>query len=127
VEPVPGTGFGLVQLKVAPMSSGRATGSLVAGIGSILVSLLVLCFGVAGAEGGWGGWVAGAFTLLSVLFGTGAVAAGLGALRQIKRSGADGRARFTGRGIGIAGISCGAVGAGIALLSLMLGLLLQLS
>ena len=127
VDPVAGTEYGLLQLRVAPATSGRAIGSLIAGIGSILASVLVLCFGLAGSGDGWGGWVAGAFSLLSVLIGGGAVALGLIAVRQIRRSGADGRLRFTGRGAAVAGISCGAAGAGIALLSLVLTLVLQLS
>jgi len=73
VDPVAGTEFGLVRLRVAPVASGVATGSLMAGIASILVSFLVLCFGLAGSSDNWGGWVAGAFALLGVLFGGGAV------------------------------------------------------
>ena len=48
--PVPGTEFGLVQLRVVPITSGLAIGSLIAGIASILVSFLVLCFGLAGSQ-----------------------------------------------------------------------------
>jgi hypothetical protein len=127
VEPVAGTDYALVQIEVPPVSSGLATGSLIAGIASIGVSALVLCFGVAGSSDSWGGWVAGAFTLLAVLIGGGAVAVGLVATRQIRRSGKEGKLRFTGRGTAIAGISCGAAGAGIALLSLALALVLQVS
>ena len=127
VDPLPGTEFGLVQLRVMPITSGLAVGSLVAGIGSILVSILVLCFGVMGANGGWGGWVSGAFTLLSVIFGAGAVALGLVARRQIRRSGHTGQVRFTGGGMAISGLVCGCAGAGIALLSLALALMLQVS
>jgi hypothetical protein len=127
VDPVAGTEYALVQIEVAPVSSGLATGALIAGIASIGVSALVLCFGVAGSSDSWGGWVAGAFTLLAVLIGGGAVAVGLIATRQIRRSGQDGKLRFTGRGTAIAGISCGAAGAGIALLSLALALVLQVS
>ncbi|GAA0515676.1 hypothetical protein Ade02nite_26390 [Paractinoplanes deccanensis] len=127
VDPLPGTEFGLVQLRVEPITSGLAIGSLLAGIGSILVSSLVLCFGVAGASGGWGGWVGGAFTVLSVLAGAGAVTLGIVSRRQIRRSGQVGQVRFTGSGIGMAGIACGSAGAGIALLSLALALVLQLS
>ncbi|MBB4738825.1 hypothetical protein BJY16_002284 [Actinoplanes octamycinicus] len=116
-----GTDFGLLQLRVVPITSGLAIGGLAAGIGSILVSILVICFGFGGA----GSWVAGAFTLLSVLAGGGAVAASLIAMRQIRRSGMPGRVRFTGRGLAIAGISCGGAGAGISLLALVLGLVLQ--
>ena len=124
-DPVAGTEYGLVQLQVSPATSGPAVGSLIAGIGSILVAVLVLCFGLAGSAESWGGWVAGAFALLGVLIGGGAVALGLISTRQIRRSGQDGRLRFVGRGTAIAGISCGAAGAGIALLSLVLTLLLQ--
>ncbi|WIN00691.1 hypothetical protein ACTOB_000613 [Actinoplanes oblitus] len=123
MDVVGGTGFGLVQLRVVPITSGLAIGGLAAGIGSIFVSILVICFGVGGA----GSWVAGAFTLLSVLAGGGAVTASLIAMRQIRRSGAPGRVRFTGRGLAIAGISCGGAGAGISLLALVLGLVLHAS
>jgi hypothetical protein len=125
VDPVPGTEFGLVQLRVLPITSGLAIGSLIAGIGSILVSFLVLCFGLEGAKGGWGGWVSGAFTLLSVVFGAGAVALGVVSRRQIRGSGQTGHVRFTGKGMAIAGIICGSAGAGIALLSLALAVVLQ--
>ena len=127
VEHVPGTEFALVQLQVPPIPSGLATGSLLAGIASILVSLLVFCFGLSGASDGWGGWVGGAFALLAVLAGGGAVALGLVATRQIRRSAEPGRIRFTGRGRAIAGVSCGGTGAGIALAALALTLLLQFS
>jgi hypothetical protein len=127
VDPVGGTEYGLVQIKVSPVVSGLATGSMIAGIGSIVVSFLVLCFGSAGSSAGWGGWVAGAFTVLAVLLGGGAVAVGLTATRQIRRSGHEGRLRFVGRGQAIAGISCGGTGVGIALLALGFSLLVQLS
>jgi hypothetical protein len=127
VEPLPGTEFGLVQLRVMPITSGLAVGSLIAGIGSILVSILVICFGVTGAKNGWGGWVAGAFTLLSVIVGAGAIALGLVSRRQIRRSGHTGQVRFTGRGMAIGGLVCGCAGAGIALLGLALALVLVVS
>lgn len=127
VEPVPGTEFGLVQLKVAPITSGLAVGSLIAGIASILVSTLVLCFGLVGSAEGWGGLVAGAFALLGVLVGAGSAGVGLVARRQIRRSGQGGRIRFTGGGVAFAGISCGAAGLGIAVLTLLLVLVLQSS
>ncbi|WP_433300616.1 hypothetical protein ACQP2F_03675 [Actinoplanes sp. CA-030573] len=126
VEAVPGTEFGLVQLRVEPITSGLAIGSLLAGIAAILVSFLVLCFGLAGAGPGWGAVVAGAFTLLSVLGGAGAIIVGLVARRQIRRSGHTGQVRFTGGGLAIAGISCGGAGAGIALGGLALSVVLQL-
>lgn len=127
VEPVAGTEFGLVQLKVAPITSGLATGSLIAGGGAILISTLVLCFGLLGQSEGWGAVVAGAFALLGVLVGGGAVGVGLAARRQIKRSGQQGKVRFVGRGMATAGISCGAAGLGIAVLTLLLVLTLQFS
>jgi len=127
VEPVPGTEFALLQLRVEPLTSGLAIGSLLAGIAAILVSLLVLCFGLVGADAGWGALVAGAFTLLSVIGGVGAMVVGLAARRQIRGSGDSGQVRFTGRGIAVAGISCGAAGAGIALAALALSVVLQLS
>ncbi|GAA2620254.1 hypothetical protein [Paractinoplanes durhamensis] len=127
VDQVPGTEFGLVQLKVVPITSGLAIGSLIAGIGAILVSGLVLCFGLTGSGPGWGALVAGAFTLPAVLGGGGAITVGLVARRQIRRSGRTGQVRFTGGGVAVAGISCGAVGAGIALVSLALAVVLQLS
>jgi hypothetical protein len=127
VEPVPGTEYGLVEVEVPAVASGQATGALIAGVASILVSTLAFCFGVAGSSDGWGGWVAGAFTLLAVLIGGGAATVGLIATRQIRRSGQDGKLRFTGRSTAIAGISSGAAGAGIALLALALALVLQLS
>ena len=127
VDPVAGTEFGVVRLQVPPIASGLATGSLIAGIASIGVSFLVLCFGLAGSSDTWGGWVAGAFALLGVLVGGGAAAVGVLALRQIRRSRRPGQIRFTGRGAAIAGISCGGVGAGISVVSLALALVLQLS
>lgn len=123
VDVVSGTPFGLVQLRVVPITSGLAIGALIAGIGSILVSILVICFGFSSG----GPWVAGAFTVLSVLAGGGAVTAALLAMRQIRRSGEPGRVRFTGRGLAISAIACGGSGAGISLLALLLGLVLQTS
>ena len=127
VDAVPGTEFGLVQLRVEPITSGLAIGSLVAGIGAVLVSFIALCFGLVGAAPGWGALISGAFTLLSALGGAGSIVLGLVARRQIRRSGRTGQVRFTGGGIAIAGISVGAAGAGIALASLALALVLQLS
>ncbi|GIF27855.1 phage holin family protein [Actinoplanes utahensis] len=127
VDQVTGTGFGLVHLQVPPITSGPAIGSLIAGIAAILVSFAVLCFGLTGAEEGWGALVAGAFTLLSVLAGGGAVAAAVIARRRIAGSGETGRVRFTGRGLTIGGMVCGIAGAALALIGLVLGLVLQLA
>lgn len=127
VDQVTGTGFGLVHLQVPPITSGAAIGSLVAGIGAILVSFAVLCFGLTGAEEGWGGWTGGAFTLLSVMACAGAVTLGVVARRRIGRPPVPGRVRFTGRGLSTAGIVCGITGAALSVLALGLGLAVQLS
>lgn len=117
MEPVPGEGFGLAILPVPHMVSGVAVGSLSAGIGSILVSGAVWCFGLAGAGGGWGGLVSGAFVVLAVLLGSAGVVLGALSLRQFKRGG------VTGRGYGISGIACGGVG----ILSAAFGLALAIA
>jgi hypothetical protein len=126
VEAVPGTGFGVMHLQVAPLTSGLAIGALIAGIASVLVSFIVLCFGLAGASDGWGPWVAGAFTVLGGLAGVGGIGLGVSAVRQVRGSGRPGTIRFSGRGVAIAGISCGAAGLLISLLSLGGSLLLTL-
>ncbi|BCB81354.1 hypothetical protein GCM10022251_18740 [Phytohabitans flavus] len=125
VEAIPGTQFAVVHLNVPPTTSGLAIGSLVAGIASILVSLVVVCFGVAGASAGWGAWVAGAFAMIAGLAGAAAVVLGLFALRQIRQAAAA--IRFTGRGVAISGLVCGAVGLGLTLLGLGTSLLIQVS
>ncbi|MFC7530462.1 hypothetical protein [Actinoplanes sp. GCM10030250] len=127
VDVVGGTEFGLAQLRVPPITSGLAIGALIAGIGAILVSVVAACFGIVEASEDWGAWVTGAFTLLTVLAGGGAIGAGMIALRQIRRSGHTGQVRFTGRGVAISGIVCGVVAAGIGVLALALGLLSQVS
>jgi hypothetical protein len=127
VEPVPGTGYAVVHLQVAPVASGLAVGALIAGIAAILVSFVVLCLGLAGVGGGWGAWVAGAFTILGAAAGLAGIGLGLAGSRQIRRSGLPGRVRFTGRGVAVAGVAGGSVGLGISLLSLVLVLALQLS
>ncbi|MFC5921936.1 hypothetical protein [Micromonospora vulcania] len=126
MEMVPGTPFGMVYLDVPPVTSGLAVGGLVAGIASILVSLLVICFGVVGANRG-GLWASGAFTVLGVLAGAAAIVACLLGRRQIRRPAAPPAVRFTGRGLAVAGISCGAAGALLSLLGLGLGLLISLA
>jgi hypothetical protein len=120
IEPVPGTQFGVAIPALSPTVSGLAVGSMVAGIGSDLVSLLVLCFGVAGASGGWGALVAGAFAALAFLLGGGATATALVSRRQIAGSGGG----ITGRGLALTGSICGLCGAGLAVLGLGLAVLL---
>lgn len=126
IDPVPGTPFGVVHLDVPPVTSGLAVGSLVTGIAAILVSLLVLCFGIAGPDYG-GAWAAGAFTVLGALAGTAAIVAGLLARRQIRRPAPPPAVRFTGNGLAVAGVSCGGVGLLLSLLGLGLALVVQLA
>jgi hypothetical protein len=173
VDPVPGTPFGVVQLDVPAITSGPAVAALSTGIGSVLVAFVVGCFGLAGAEPGWGGWVAGAFAVLAGLLGLAAVALGEVGRRQTRRPGppsppgpvpvttgpagspvtgapfstagagpspepaarpasgpadparGSSAARFTGRGLAIAGMSCGGVGLALTLLALAVAVLLQ--
>ncbi|MFC4146303.1 hypothetical protein ACFO0M_08540 [Micromonospora mangrovi] len=124
VDPVPGTPFGVVHLDVPPVTSGLAVGSLVTGIASILVSLLVFCFGFGGANLG-GAWAAGAFTVLGAVAGTAAIVAGLLARRQIRRLAPPPAVRFTGRGLAVAGLSCGGAGLLLSLLGLGVALAVQ--
>jgi hypothetical protein len=120
IEPVSGTGFGLAYFNVPPVVSGQAVGSLVAGILSILVSLVVGCFGLAGAQQGWGPIVGGAFAVLAAAAGLAAVALGWFSVRQITRA----AGRLAGRGMAIAGISCGAAGLILTVLAMALALLI---
>lgn len=109
VQAVPGTdAFGVAIVGIAPGTSGMAWASLVAGVGSILVSLVVFCFGGVGADRGWGPIVAGAFALLAGIVGVAAVALGRVGLAQIKRAVNWGATK--GRGLAIAGMVCGGVG-----------------
>jgi hypothetical protein len=117
---VPGTDFGLAYFSVPPTVSGQAVGSLVAGILSIVVALIVGCFGVAGAQAGWGLIVAGAFAVLAVAAGLAALGLGWFSTRQI--AGAAGR--LTGRGMALAGMSCGAAGLGLTVVALVLSLVI---
>ncbi|GGM50026.1 hypothetical protein GCM10011608_38640 [Micromonospora sonchi] len=123
---MPGTPFAMVHLDVLPVTSGLAVGSLVGGIISILVSFLVICFGAIG--GGTNGvWAAGAFTALGGLTGAGAIVVGLLGWRQIRRPARPPAVRFTGRGLAIAGVSCGGVGLLLSLLGMGLAFLLALT
>jgi hypothetical protein len=117
---VPGTDFALAYPALTPTVSGLAIGSMVVGIGSILVTTAVFCFGAAGAQSGWGALVAGAFAILAGLAGGAALAGGLVARRQIARS----QGRLSGRGLALTGVICGAVGLGLTVLGFLLALLL---
>lgn len=116
VSVVPGTPFGVVFPAVPPTASGTAIGSMVAGIGSCLVSLVVGCFGIAGAQPGWGAAVSGAFAVLATFLGLAGIGTGVVALRQVRRE----PGALRGRGLALAGISCGAVGIGITVLAMLL-------
>lgn len=103
VDPIPGSPFGVALMRPPTTPSGPAIGSLVSGIASILVSLVTACLGLSTAEGVA---IGGAFAILATAFGAGAIELGLLGLRQVRR----GAGRVTGRGMGIAGIVCGACG-----------------
>jgi hypothetical protein len=108
VREVADTPFGLMIFGVSPTVSGPGVGALVAGIGSILVTMIELCFGLLGSSDGWGPAVAGAFAVLAGMLAVGAITLGSVSLRQIRRARATGGVR--GRGQAIAGIVCGSVG-----------------
>jgi hypothetical protein len=120
IEPVPGTDFGLAYFTVAPTVSGPAVGSFAAGVLSIVVSLIVGCFGIAGARAGWGPVVGGAFAVLAAAAGTAAIGLGVVSMRQITRS----AGRLTGRGMAVAGVSCGGVGLMFTAVAMVLALLI---
>lgn len=126
VDPIPGTPFGLVYLAVPPSTSGPAVGSLVTGIISILVSLVVSCFGLLGGRDGWGAWVAGAFAVLAGVFGLAGVGLGLAGARQVRRVHAAGAARISGRGLAITGLACGSVGLFLTVVGFVTALVIQL-
>lgn len=104
-QPIPQTPFGVAVVGVAPTVSGPATASLVVGVGSILVALVVGCFGALGAEPGWGPMVSGAFAVLAGFAGVAAIVLGRVGRRQVR---ADvGWRAVTGRGMALAGVICG--------------------
>lgn len=109
VEPVPGSPYGLAILAPPTATSGAAVGSLVAGIASLVVSLLGACLGLAGAPGGWGLWVNGAFAILAGWLAVGAGLLGVVGIRQTRPPAAPGQTRPAGRGVAVAGVVCGAV------------------
>jgi hypothetical protein len=127
LDAVPGTPFGVLQLDVPPLTSGLAIGGLVAGIASILLSLVVICFGLAGASAGWGPWAAGAFALLAGLVGAAGVVLGALARRQIGRARPAPAVQFTGRGLALAGLICAAVGLALTVAAFALAMLVQLA
>src|SRR5262249_17687734 len=95
VDLVQGTPFGVAYPAVQSVPSGQAIGALVAGIASVLVALLAICLGAAGASDGWGLAASGAFTVLGVFLGGGAIGLGLYGNRRIRRAAG---AAITGKG-----------------------------
>jgi hypothetical protein len=107
-------------VEVRATASGPAVASLVAGIASILVSTVVIAFAALGSAPGWGPAVAGAFAALATMVGVAAVGLATTGLRRIRASAAWGPTR--GRGVGIAGLACGAVGLAITALTMLLAI-----
>jgi hypothetical protein len=88
----------------------------VAGIAAILMSFVVACFGLVGASQGWGLGVSGAFVALGLFIGLGAIGLGVFGLRQVRHA----QGTVTGRGMAIAGLSCGGTGVGLTVLAFVL-------
>lgn len=129
VEPVPGTPYGLAIYTEPPTTSGQAIGALVAGVGSVLTSLLVACFGFAelaaassGEAAGWGALVGGAFTILAGFLGAAAIGLGVVGQRRVRR----GAGTVTGGGMAVAGIATGGAGLVVAICSMGLAVLFAL-
>ncbi|NNJ63633.1 MAG: hypothetical protein HKP61_22425 [Dactylosporangium sp.] len=112
VDPVPGTPFGVAFLRVPRIPSGAAIGGLVAGIASVLISFVTGCFGVAVGQGVL---IGGAFAILAVALGGGGIGLGLVGLRQTRRD----PGQVTGRGMAIAGMSCGGGGVLLTVLAMI--------
>ncbi len=117
---MPGTEFGLAYFSIPPTVSGQAISGLVAGILSVVVSLVVGCFGVTGARQGWGPLVGGAFAVLATAAGSAAIGLGWFSVRQITRS----EGRLAGLGMAVAGISCGGTGLALTAMAMMLSLVI---
>src|SRR5262249_45466042 len=106
VFPGPGGDFLLAYPSVSPVRSGIATGSLICGLASLPLTVIVLCFGVVGASDGWGLAVAGAFAALGTFSGLTGVGLGVMALGQVRRSAKE----MAGRGIAFGGLCGGGIG-----------------
>jgi hypothetical protein len=124
VDAIQGTPFGVAYPSVSTTASGPSIGALVAGIASILVALFAGCLGLTGASQGWGLAAGGAFTVLGVFLGAGAAGLGIAGTRQIRRA-AGPVVTVTGRGMAITGIVLGCVGAGLAVLVILLTFILS--
>ncbi|MGI5180690.1 hypothetical protein ACQEVZ_30710 [Dactylosporangium sp. CA-152071] len=116
IDVVQGTPFGVAYPLVQATPSGPAIGSLVAGIASVFVGLFVGCLGLLGAPEGWGPLAGGAFTVLAVFLGLGAIGLGVFGMRQVRQAGR----LVSGRGMAITGVVLGSTGAGVGVLSLLL-------
>ncbi|MBG6140072.1 hypothetical protein [Longispora fulva] len=121
VLPGPGGDFNLAYPAVRPIQSGVALGSLTAGIASLLVSIAVLCFGVTGAQDGWGARVAGAFAVLGAAAGLAGLALGAAAVRQIRRA----RGELSGKGVALTGLCLAGVGLASSVGALLLAVVLS--
>lgn len=125
IEPAEGTPYGLAIYAAPAALSGPSVSALVAGIASILVSLVVGCFGMVSlslaAEGqaaGGGAATAAAFTALTLFLGVAAIGLGLVGIRQTNPARRPPGTVVNGRGMAIAGLVCGATGVVLALCSL---------
>jgi hypothetical protein len=107
-------------VEVRPTINGPSVASLVAGIGSILVSLVVLLFAAAGASDGWGPAVAGAFAVLATVVGVAAVGLGVTGLRRIRTSAAWGPT--VGRAAAVIGLVCAGLGLVVTALTMVVSL-----
>jgi hypothetical protein len=120
VAPVAGSPYGVALVEVRPTPSGPAVASLVIGLATVLVSLVVAFFVVAGADSGWDAPVAGAFALLAVFAGVSATWLGWTAMARIRRGAAWGP--VSGRGVALAGLICGLVGVALAILFMLVAI-----
>jgi hypothetical protein len=120
IAAVPGTPFGVAVVEIRPTVSGPAVASLVAGIGAILVSTVVILFAALGAADGWGTAVAGAFAVLGTVVGVAAAGLGGAGLRRIRTSAAWGPTK--GRGVAVTGLVCGVAGLVITVLTMLVSL-----
>ena len=122
IQPVPGTPYGLAILPIRPILTGLASGSLAAGIAGVLVSGVVALFALAATSADWGALAAGAFAVLALVLGGGALVLGSLGLRQIRRSSA-----LTGKGLAISGLICGGVGVVVTLIAVISAILLVMT
>jgi hypothetical protein len=113
IEDIAGTNFGVAYAAVPKIASGQAVGSMIAGIGSVVVAFVELGLGLGGSVAGWGPLIAGAFGILALLLGAAALVGSQLARRAIRRS--DGI--LHGLGIARAGLILGIAGVALALLS----------